>query len=51
MSQSPHFESQWAHFLSHFAAQVPGFQLDAHNEPIYRRLLAYFTAAEATQTA
>jgi len=51
MSQPPPFEAQWAHFLTHFAAQVPGFQLDAHNEPIYRRLLAYFTADEATQAA
>ena len=49
MSTPAAFEAQWAHFLVHFAAQVPGFQLDAHNEPIYRRLLAYFTADEATQ--
>ena len=51
MSQPPDFEARWAHFLTHFAAQVPGFQLDAHNEPIYRRLLAYFTTDEPTQAA
>ncbi len=50
MSQLPDFEARWAHFLIHFAAQVPGFQLDTHNEPIYRRLLAYFTCDETTQT-
>ena len=50
MSQPPDFEAQWAYFLIHFAAQVPGFHLDSHNEPIYRRLLAYFTADVATQS-
>ena len=29
----------------------PGFQLDAHNEPIYRCLLAYFAADAPTQAA
>jgi len=51
MSTPAAFEAQWAHFLTHFAAQVPGFQLDAHNEPVYRRLLAYFAADEPTQAA
>ena len=49
MSRPPDFEAQWAHFLTHVSAQVTNFQLDAHNEPIYRRLLACFTADEATQ--
>ena len=51
MSTPAAFEAQWAHFLTHFAAQVPGFQLDDHNEPVYRHLLAYFAADEATQAA
>jgi len=51
MSQPPDFEAQWAWFLTHFAAQVPGFQLDGYNEPIYRRLLAYFVTDEPTQAA
>jgi len=51
MSTPAAFEAQWTHFLTHFAAQVPGFQLDDHNEPVYRRLLAYFTADEPTQAA
>ncbi len=46
MNHLPDFEARWAHFLTQFAAQVPNFQLDTHNEPIYRRLLAYFTGDE-----
>ena len=50
MSQPPDFETLWRQFLVRFAGQVPDFQLDAHNEPIYRRLLAYFVGDELTQT-
>ena len=51
MSPPAAFEEQWAYFLTRFAAHVPGFQLDAHNEPVYRRLLAHFAADEPTQSA
>ncbi|WP_310391908.1 ATPase [Hymenobacter sp.] len=51
MSQSPDFEALWRHFLAQFAAQVPGFKLDAHNESVYRRLLAHFAGDAPTQTA
>lgn len=51
MSSPNAFETLWPQFLTRFAAQVPGFQLDDHNEPIYRRLLAYFIGDDLTRAS
>ncbi len=51
MSDSHPAAPQWPQFLAQFGAATPGFQLDEHNEPVYRRLLAYFTANLAACTS